>query len=179
MVALRGSTFRWPVMLIVALLTFGAIFAFNLWHQQRIIKEPLLESLQQMDGVQSVEVSTQEHSQKMIYLVTLSDANNLPAVYSQMDELLLSTYHNRDNYLLLLAENSNSYLQSVYEKIQFALMEGERTGNYTGMNEEVSRLLEQEEDKVDYSLWVDQDRIYLFLSSGSNYLYKIIPIKPC
>lgn len=174
---MRGITFRWPIMLMVMLLTFGAIYAFNLWHQQRIIKEPLLESLKQVDGVQSVEVSTQDHSKKIIYLVTLEDAGNLPVTYSQMDELLLSTYHKKDNYLLLLTDNRNSYLQSVYEKIQFALMEGERTGNYTRMDEEVSRLIEREEDKVDYRLWVDQDRIYLFISAGSNYLYKIIPIK--
>ena len=173
---MKGIAFRWPIKVIFMLLYFGAIYTFNLWHQQRVIKEPLMEKLQQLEGVQNVEVSTLGNSKIIRFLITLSDVDNLPATYREMDELLLSTYH-EDEYLLILTDNSNPYLESIYEKIQFALMEGERTGNYIKMNEEVTRLMEQEEGELSYRLWVDQDRIYLFLSSGSHYLYKIIPIK--
>ncbi len=172
---MKGIKFRWPIMVLVMFLTFGAIYAFNLWHQQRV-KEPLINKLQQLEGVCDVEVKTLENSKKVCFKISLSEAGNLPVTYSEMDELLLSAY-NKDEYLLILCDNSNSYLDSVYEKVQFALMEGERTGNYTGMKEEVSQLMEGEESDLAYHLWVDQERIYFFISSGPHYLYKVIPIK--
>ncbi len=172
---MKNITFRWPIMVLVMLLTFAVIYVLNQWHQQRVIKEPLMEKLEQLEYVQNVEVKTIANQNKIGYIITLSKSDNLPETYRKMDDLLLSTYQ-EDEYLLILADNRNSYLDSVYEKVQFALMEGERTGNYTGMNEEVSRLMEQEKEKPEYCLWVDQKRIYFFISSGQYYLYEIIPV---
>lgn len=176
MIALKNTTFRWPIMVLVMVITCTAIYAFNQWHQQRVIKEPLIGKLEQIEGVQSVEVETTGNQGKTSYIITLSEVNNLPEIYRKMDELLLSTYKN-DEYLLILADNRNSYLESVYDRIQFALMEGERTGNYTEMNEEVLRVMGEEKEELEYRLWVDQKRIYVFISSGPYYLSEIVPIR--
>ena len=67
-------------------------------------------------------------------------------------------------------------MESLYEKVHYALMEGERRGNYSDMNKEIFLLLNDEMDLVNYHLWVDQEKIYLQLSSDGNYLYEVIPI---
>jgi len=173
---MKNITFSWPVMILVMLLTFAAIYAINQWHQQRVVKEPLMEKLEQLESVQSVAVSAAGSDKKVTYIISLSKADNLPETYREMEEIMLSTYK-KDEYLLLVEDNRNSYLESIYERVQFALMEGERTGNYTGMNEEVARLMEKEEDEPAYHLWVDQNRIYFALSSGPYNLYEIIPVR--
>ncbi|MGI5882757.1 MAG: hypothetical protein ACOX7L_06775 [Dethiobacteria bacterium] len=172
---MKDISFRWPIMVLVMLLTFGIVLGFNFWHQQRV-KAPLVEKLQQLEGVRGIEVSTLEKSKKLRFVVALGVTNNMPDTYRKMDELLLSAC-NEDGYQLILSDKKSPYLEQVYDKIQFALMEGERTGNYTVMKEEIDRLIEQEKTELDYRLWVDQERIYLFISSGPHYLYKVIPVR--
>lgn len=173
---MKNSTFRWPVMVLVMLLTVAMIYGLNQWHQQRVVEEPLIEKLEQLDSVQRVEVSTIGDEGKISFIITLSECEKLPETYKKMEELLRSCYK-KDEYLLIVADNRNSYLKSIYEKVQFALMEGERTGNYTKMYEEVSGLIEKEESELVHHLWVDQNRIYFVLSSGPYNLYEIIPVR--
>jgi uncharacterized protein YueI len=82
----------------------------------------------------------------------------------------------RAHIRLTILDKRDPYLESLYEKVHYALMEGERRGNYSYMNKEISLLLSDEKGLVNYHLWVDQERIYLQLFSEENYLYEVIPI---
>ena len=92
-----------------------------------------------------------------------------------IEEILISTY-GQDSFKITLADN-RSYLESVYGKIHFALMEGERLGNYSAMSEEIFEQLKQEESLKNYRLWVDQKRIYLLLATSKSTLCEVIPVK--
>ena len=84
---------------------------------------------------------------------------------------------NEDLDRLTIVDRRNPYLNSLYSRIEFALMEGERQGNYTEMSKKINLQLEEEGELHSYSLSVDQEAIYLQLGTGDYYMYEVIPIK--
>ena len=156
------------------LLTFGCIYAVNSWHQQRLVKEPLAEALMQIEGVKDVKLINNDRKKAEVW-ITLNKVENLPQTYGDIEEILLATY-GQDSYKINLTDNRDPYLESVYHKIHFALLEGERLGNYSVMSEEVFKQLAQEESLKNYRLWVDQKRIYLLLTTSQSTLYEVIPV---
>ncbi|NLJ56985.1 MAG: hypothetical protein GX334_08075 [Firmicutes bacterium] len=166
---------KYVVVFLVFLFTCGCIYAFNVWHQQRRVKEPLAETLLQIEGVGDVELINDGRKETEVCIV-LDAVDNLPKTYNRIEEALSSAYK-KDSYIITLTDNRDPYLESVYTKIHFALMEGERMGNYGAMSKEVFRQLEQEKDLKNYNLWVDQKRIYLLLATSKSNLYEVIPVK--
>ena len=164
---------KWPVVFLVFLLTFASIYVANSWRQQHLVKEPLKETLLAIESVKSVDINSSKKNTKV--LVTLNKAENISRTYKDIEESMLATYA-EDSFKIVLVDNRNAYLESLYDKIHFALMEGERLGNYKEMNREISRILVQEEGLDSYRLWVDQKRIYLQLVSEDYYLFEIVPL---
>ena len=165
--------FRWPIVLLALVLTVSGIYGINYWRQQRLIDEPLKESLLKVDGVEKVNITSYNQNNKIS--VTLQEVKNLSKTYREIERILDLTYA-QGSYRLNILDKRDPYLESLYEKVHYALMEGERRGNYSSMNKEISLLLNDEIDLKNYHLWVDQERIYLQLSSEGNYLYEVIPI---
>jgi len=165
---------RWPIVLLAFVLTISSIFVVSYWRQQRLIEEPLIETLLQIEYVEEVVIKKIENGTE--FSVTLKEVDNLYQTYESIEEILDSTYKD-GSYVIALVDQRNPYLESIYDKIHFALMEGERVGNYSHMNKEISMLLEQESKLENYHLWVDQKRIYLQLSSDNSFLYEIVPLQ--
>jgi hypothetical protein len=165
---------RWPIGLLAFVLTISSIFVVSYWRQQRLIEEPLIETLLQIEDVEEVVIKKIENGTE--FSVTLKEVDNLYQTYGSIEEILDSTYKD-GSYVIALVDQRNPYLESIYDKIHFALMEGERVGNYSHMNKEISMLLEQESKLENYHLWVDQKRIYLQLSSDNSFLYEIVPLQ--
>lgn len=164
---------RWPIVLLALVLTVSGIYGVNYWRQQRLIDEPLKESLLEVDGVEKVNIiNTNQHNKISISLLEVKD---LSKTYREIEGILDLTYA-QGSYQLIILDKRDPYLESLYEKVHYALMEGERRGNYSDMNKEIFLLLNDEMDLVNYHLWVDQEKIYLQLSSDGNYLYEVIPI---
>ncbi|MGI5823127.1 MAG: hypothetical protein ACOX6Z_04210 [Dethiobacteria bacterium] len=166
---------KYVVVFLVFLFTCGCIYGLNVWHQQRRVKEPLAGTLLQIEGVDDVALINDGRKETEVCIV-LNAVEDLPKTYNHIEEVLIATYK-QDSYKLTLTDNRDPYLESVYAKIHFALLEGERLGNYGAMSKEVFRQLEQEEDLKNYSLWVDQKRIYLLLATSKSNLYEVIPVK--
>lgn len=165
---------KYMLAILAFLLTFGCIYAVNSWHQQRLVKEPLAEALMQIEGVKDVKLIDNDRKKTEVW-ITLNEVGNLPKTYGDIEEVLLRTY-GQDSYKITLADNRDPYLESIYGKIHFALLEGERLGNYNAMSEEIFEQLAQEEGLKNYRLWVDQKRIYLLLTTSRNTLYEVIPV---
>ena len=164
---------RWPIVLLALVLTVSGIYGVNYWRQQRLIDEPLKESLLKVDGVENVNITnTNKNSEISIFLQEVKD---LSKTYREIEGILDLTYK-QGSYQVTILDKRDPYLESLYEKVHYALMEGERRGNYSYMNKEISLLLSDEKGLVNYHLWVDQERIYLQLFSEENYLYEVIPI---
>ena len=166
---------KYIVAFLVFLLTCGCIYVINAWHQQCLVREPLADTLLQIEGVGDLEIINDSRKETEVY-ITLDEVEDLPKTYSCIEEVLASTYK-QGSYKITLADNRDPYLESVYIKIHFALMEGERLGNYGAMSKDVFMLLEQEEGLENFRLWVDQKNIYLLLTTSKSSLYEVIPVK--
>lgn len=167
---------RWPVVLVTLVLTVLCIYGVNYWRQQRFIDEPLMESLLKVDGVEDVEINNEKQRNSVTEVsISLQEVENLSKTYREIEGILDLTYM-QGSYRIVILDKRDPYLESLYDRIHYTLMEGERRGNYGNMNREVSLLLDNETDLKNYHLRVDQKRIYLQLSSEEKYLYEIIPI---
>lgn len=155
------------------LLAFGCIYAVNLWHQRLLVKEPLAEALGQIEGVKDVELNNDRKEAEV--WITLGAVDDLPQTYGEIEEILLASYE-EDSCKIHLLDDRDLYLESVYHKVHFALLEGEKIGNYSAMSKEVFKQLAQEKELKNYQLWVDQKRIYLLLATSRGSLYEIIPV---
>ncbi len=168
---------RFPTKYILAflafLLVFGCIYVLNYWHQQRLVKEPLVEALMQIEGVKDVELANERKSAEV--WITLNEVEDLPQTYGDIEKILIAAY-GQDFDNIYLIDTRDSYLESVYHKIHYDLWEGERLGNYSKMKETVIEQLAEEKDLTNYRLWVDQKRIYLLLTTSRSNLYEIIPV---
>ena len=164
-------TLRWPVVLIAFVITFSFIYAANYWRQENLVKEPLREQLLSLENVDDVEIYGRKEQEISI---SLGPVPKLATAYRDIQAVLQS--HDGGTARINIQDQRDPYLISVYEKIHFALMEGERQGNYTEMNAKIDLLLNEEKKLTSYSLTVDQDRIYLQLNAGEHYLYEIISL---
>lgn len=163
---------KWSVVIIAFIITFSIIYAANYWSQQRLVMEPLMEELLSLDGVEDVQIANV--NDKEIY-ISLSQVSRLAETYRDIEDILKS--RNESESHVIVVDKRSEYLEGIYEKIHFALMEGERKGNYTEMKKGINFFLKDERGLDSYSLTVDQKRIYLQLDAGNYFLYEIIPLK--
>ncbi len=165
-------TLKWPVVMITFIFTVSLIYGVNFWRQKNFVTEPLREDLLSLGIVEDVRI--EEGKEKKI-AIKLREVPHLALAYQDIEDVLHAR-HQADKSQIIILDQRNDYLNSLYETIHFAILEGERNGNYMEMNAEVSSLLSGEKG-LDYSLFVDQERIYLKMVAQDAYLYEIIPIR--
>lgn len=165
---------KWPVVILAFLLTFASIYGLNYWRQQRLVKEPLKEALLKIDAVKDININNSKQQYTEV-LITIDKVEDLSKTYQEIEEALFLTYP-ENSVKIALIDKRNAYLETVFEKVHFALMEGERLGNYTEMSQKIDQLLEQEKELENYRLRVDQKNIYVQLETKNNFLYEVIPI---
>ena len=163
---------KWPVVITAFIITLSLIFGANHWHQQNLVMAPLREQILSLDAVHDVQV---ESGTEKTFTISLGQVPRFADTYREIQKILQS--HNEDNSKIIIIDRRNAYLNSLYARIHFALMEGERQGNYTAMNSKITSLLEGEKELLSYFVVVDQERIYLQLNTEDHYLYEIIPIR--
>lgn len=159
-------------MILVFILTFTVIYAVFCWRQLNVVEKPLTEKLLDLDYIAAVNIDSS--SNKIAVNICLEKVDNLPQLYKDVENTILASYE-EDSVEIFFKDKRTSYLNSLYEEIHYSLMEGERLGNYSKMKQETTHILEQEQD-LDFRLWVDQKRIYLLLSSEDSFLCEIIPL---
>ena len=53
---------KWPVVIMVFLLTFASIYAVHYWRQQRLVKEPLMEALMEIEAVEDISINNNKQN---------------------------------------------------------------------------------------------------------------------
>jgi hypothetical protein len=81
---------RWPIVLLALVLTVSGIYGINYWRQQRLIDEPLKESLLKVDGVEKVNITNSNQNNKIS--ITLQEVKNLSKTYREIERILDLTY---------------------------------------------------------------------------------------
>lgn len=160
-------------MVLIILLTFLGIYAFSYWRQLNLVEEPLRDKLFALENIADVDIGSAPN--RITIDITLERGDNLPQLYNDIEEATLSVYE-EGSFNISIIDKRTPYLSSLYEKIHYSLMEGERLGNYSKMKEEVTSILEKEQGLDFFYLWVDQKRIYLLLTSGDKFLCEVISL---
>jgi len=168
-----GNKFKWYIVVIAFVLTFSGVYLFYNWHQQSLVEEPFKEMISEIEGVKGVEI--EDHRENTKIYVTMEKVERLNKVYSNIQEAASINY-SEGTYDIKLVDERTEYLEEVYDGLHFALLEGSRKGNYRQMNEEISRILSEKEAVNNYRIFVNNEKIFVQVTTQNGFLYEIIPL---
>lgn len=149
---------------------FGAVTLAVLWgggafYDRYYVHDPLQEALLQVDGVVAVEIAEDQVEVKLAHISDLSET--FTQLRKVMDD---SSYQGR----IVIKDNPAPKLEAAWDKIHLAIYEAASRANFQSMAATVDRVAAVERI-ASYAVKVDNDNIYVQLSDGSHYLYRIIP----
>lgn len=164
------KNFRWPVAVLVFLLTLAVAAGGIIFRERQLQKEPLLNRLKELEAVETVEL----RQSGSVYLVSvqLAYVPDLAAVYREIDEEIAGVL-GQTNYRLELRDRRDEMLAEAYSVVHLALYEGELRGNFTEMSERIDSVMAGF-GLPEHRLTVDEERIYFQARNGGNYLYAVI-----
>lgn len=149
---------------------FGAVTLAALWfgqvlYERYYVHAPLQEALLQVDGVVAVEI-TQDQVE-----VKLAQISDLSETFTQIRKVTeASPYQGR----IIIKDNPDPRLEATWDKMHLAIYEAASRANFQTMAATVARVAGV--GGIDsYAAAVDNDYIYVQLSDGSHYLYRVIP----
>lgn len=153
--------------LVVGLATFwGGQWMYNRFNYER--------PLSSMLGVHKDVISYRINDQGPVLEieVKLRQVDNLQQSYSDLDQSVKEVVGRRD-FKILLKDERDKNLESVYYRARLAAYEALERGNFLEMEDYISRRAAGE--GAEARLTVDENRLYIQISHGDNYLYEILP----
>ncbi len=167
-----ATNLRWKYVVLWSVLALIILVSGNYCFEVLTVKRPLEQKLAQMPNVSNVHISFGQSSTVMT--VTLTHVADVQRVYSSIDEQAQKILGNR-NYEIKLADHSTKILDDAYESIHYYVEEARVRGNFGQMAERCISMLE--DSKInDFKLTVDDKNIYVQMSLGDKYLYRIIKL---
>ena len=132
------KNFRWPVAVLVFLLTLAVSAGVIIFRERQLQKEHLLNRLREFEAVEAVEL----RQSGGVYLVSMQLAYvpDLAAVYRKIDGEIAGVL-GQTNYRLELRDRRDELLAEAYFVVHLALYEGERRGNFTEMSERIDSVM--------------------------------------
>ncbi|MCL5982987.1 MAG: hypothetical protein M1571_10845 [Firmicutes bacterium] len=164
------KNFKWPVAVLVFLLTTAVFAGVVVLRQRQLVNEPLIRRLNDLAGVESVQLRRQDGVQ--VISVRLAYVPDLATTYRELDRET-SSLLGRKSYRLELQDARDETLSAAFSEVHLALYEGERRGNFTAMAGLVSATM-AEFSLREYRLTVDRERIYFQARNGAYRLYAVI-----
>ena len=167
------AEFRWPVIVITALLALGLFFGLNHYRQRFLKEEPFLDSLCLMESIDQAELSREGGTEILIitpsqgYRGTLQDL--IAAIRERVDDQF------KKPLLLKIKDKRSSRLESFNRAVSPDLYEAARLGNYRSVAESVE-LTAAAFGLEDVLFTVDYEYLYLQARDGEHYFYLIIPL---
>ncbi|MBI2874995.1 MAG: hypothetical protein HYY09_07885 [Firmicutes bacterium] len=162
--------FRWPIALIVTVLSVGVLFAVQGtggW----LMRGGLEDKLKTDPAVDSVKIDYGSQG-KVVVSARLSPVDDLSQAYQRLDRTLADSLGD-GAYLLKVEDRRGPAVETVYEEIHYALYEGMSTGRYDAMHRRINELVEPK--RLDqWRVTVDQRHVFVQLREGRNYLYEIL-----
>jgi len=164
------KNFKWPVAVLAFLLTAALSAGVVVLRQRQLVNEPLIRRLNEIAGVESVQLRRQNGVQ--VISVRLAYVPKLAAVYREIDREI-SSLLGQTRYRLELQDARDETLSAAFSAVHLALYEGERRGNFTAMAGLVGTTM-AEFNLHEHLLTVDSERIYFQARNGDYHLYAII-----
>ncbi len=148
--------------ILVALVTLGALIGIQLTWKRFVLDQPVAAKLAAVQGVSKVTMGSNSNIE-----VSLKSVPNLKATCSELLEAA-------GNSRLILKDNRSPALQALLDKVRFGVEEALVQGDFTAMQKEFYAAAK--EAKLDsYGVYMDSDYIYLQFQQGDKYLYQVFP----
>lgn len=162
---------RLHIIIPVAVLSFILLLLGQRLYYQSLVLNPLLKGLQDIEGVERVEVVGSKG--KLEFLVFLGKVDNLASTYMQIDDQFMEIL-SEGGYRFSLQDRRDQKLKEVYHHIHFAIFEAITQGSFTRLAAIVDEKA-QASGLQRYLVSVDEERVYLQLHLDDAYLYEVIP----
>ncbi len=154
------------IVIIALIIYFTGNFIINRYN----IEKPLLSEIVDIEGIKNCQLEESNGITKLI--ITLNNSADLYQIYHEVNNKATEKLGN-DKYTIKINNKENKNLQNVYFKAHYAIFEGIATKKFTAMNENIENIA-QENNLMDYKLWIDNQNIYLKLADRETVLYRII-----
>lgn len=158
--------------IVVLAMLAGLVF---FWGVQQVYssynyERPLNRLLEEDKDVAAYQID--DDGQVLEVQVKLNKVDNLQETYSRLNRSL-QEIAGRRNFTIILQDQRDETLNRIYYRARLAACEALDRGNYLEMEDYVSQLAAGEGSRA--RIWLDQDRLYLQIDHGDNYLYEIVP----
>jgi len=155
-------------------ITCAFLFSGLGFYNNYIVKKPLVQALNNIDGVQEVKLDKTEEDYRII--VASKQVENLQSFYMQLDEAA-AEYLDRGEYKLQLIDCRDQHLNDLYSQLQPSIYEALAKDNYTWLQAEIGKQIKGSSPDTGYQFYIDENRIYLQMIQGDKSLYAVIPRK--
>ena len=148
---------------LISIIIFGLLLSGQLVYKKKWVNGTLTQESQQIQGVQSAEIITQDGQSEL--LVQTKQISNLQSVSQQLQRL-------SGKHPIRFVDQRTPELENIFQKMQFSLQEGIARGNFTQMEQTLIELADKTGVKM--SLAMDSEAIYLTLSKEEGQLVAVI-----
>ncbi|MGI6576393.1 MAG: hypothetical protein ACOX3A_11280 [bacterium] len=162
---------RLQMIVSVAVLTFVLILCGQFFYRRYFVLEPLLQTLQQLDGVETVNAEKQNNITH--FMVSLTPVDDLAVTYQAVEKVINDAF-TANAYKISIDDQRSEELIDLYHQIHFSIFEAISLGNFTSMADVIDAQLAGI-DALYYRVSVDEKQIYVQLHHNNDaYLYEII-----
>lgn len=139
-------------------------------YERYYIDQPLFKIYKEIKAVEDVQV--EDYKQEKKILVTIDPQANLKQIYSLVDEQTREVYGNK-KYALAIQDKPSRLLENIMVDLEPYIYQGLATGQLVDMVTGIKT--KSATAGVDAKVYMDNQRVYLVLRKGNNYLQEIIP----
>lgn len=148
---------------LISIIIFGLLLGGQLVYKKKWVNGTLTQESQQIQGVQSAEIITQDGRSEL--LVHTTKVINLQSVSQQLQRL-------SDKHPIRFVDQRTAELETIFQKMQFPLQEGIARGNFVQMEQTLLELADRLGVKM--SLTMDSEAIYITLNKEEDQLVAVI-----
>ncbi|MGI6037789.1 MAG: hypothetical protein ACOYD6_06130 [Limnochordia bacterium] len=163
---------RVDIILLVCLLVLGLLFVGQHVLYQRQVLETLEASFQGIVGVQGVQLH--QGPDRLQVKIQLAPVDNIKQTYGQLVQVARESL-TKENWMLVIEDGRNQFLEDVYYDMHFVVAEGIATGRFATMAQRLETLAETLDG---HKFFVDGENVYIHLQKDDAYLYEIVPRLP-
>ena len=154
------KSFVWTV--IFAGLFFGLLVGLQFGIKSLLADDRFEKQLATVSGIEDITID-----QEQVINIQVSKVENIKTVYKEVDQIIKNK-----GYTVNIISNSTEKLDRLGEKCEIVIEEAKVRGNFIEMETYVGQLAQDNQAEAD--VFIDKNRVYLQLRSGSNYLYRVI-----
>jgi hypothetical protein len=154
------KSFVWTV--IFAGLFFGLLVGLQFGIKSLLVDDRFEKQLATVSGIEDITID-----QEQVINIQVSKVENIKTVYKEVDQIIKNK-----GYTVNIISNSTEKLDRLGEKCEIVIEEAMVRGNFIEMETYVGQLAQDNQAEAD--VFIDKNRVYLQLRSGSNYLYRVI-----